>query len=209
MLGAKPSRKNEIDLLIRQEIANTEGVLQILKYKTLYATGTRLYDAYCSILLQSRRTIDISFGVTMQSGGSGMPVIPASFIRFESGKTLQDLYDSGELQGPQGKEGDPGLDGMAEKAVFDFTIPKGSDGVAATVEVDSTVTGAPGTNAAVVNVGTTSKAKLKFTVPQGADGTPGTNANVNVVAGDSNIVVTSSGTTTKTYTIKTDGGLVK
>lgn len=199
MLGAKPSRKNEIDLLIRQEIANTEGVLQILKYKTLYATGTRLYDAYCSILLQSRRTIDISFGVTMQSGGSGMPVIPASFIRFESGKTLQDLYDSGELQGPQGKEGDPGLDGMAATivvgstvnlpagsnayvtnvgdettAILDFGIPygaKGEDGRQPTVSVGETFTADPGIPASVINSGTDVDAILNFTIPKGAAAT--------------------------------------
>lgn len=202
MLGAKPSRKNEIDLLIRQEIAQTNGVVQILKYQTLYATGTRLYDAYCSILLPSNRTVDINFGVSMESGGSGMPVIPASFIRFESGKTLQDLYDSGELQGPAGLPGTPGADGQAATiavgttsnlpfgsdavvenvgdethAILNFGLPQGSpgaDGVQATISIGTTTTGVPGSDAVVTNTGTETAAVLDFVIPRGQAGTDGT-----------------------------------
>ena len=43
----------------------------------------------------------------------------------------------------------------------------------ATVEVDSTVTGAAGTDAKVENVGTDTNAKLKFTIPRGAKGDNG------------------------------------
>ena len=43
----------------------------------------------------------------------------------------------------------------------------------ATVEVDSTVTGAAGTQASVVNVGTDTNAKLKFTIPRGNAGQDG------------------------------------
>ncbi len=227
MLGAKPSRKNEIDLLIRQEISNTQGVVQILKYKTLYASGTRLYDAYCSILLQSRRTVEISFGVAMQSGGSGMPVIPASFIRFSSGKTLQDLYDSGELQGPEGLPGEPGVDGAAativvgttsnippgsnayvvntgdeKHAVLDFGIPygaKGEDGTQATITVGTTTTGEPGAPAKVVNAGTSVDAVLDFTIPQGLTGTPATVTVGTTATGPagSDAEVTNSGTETE------------
>lgn len=208
MLGAKPSRKNDIDLLIRQEIANTEGVLQILKFKTLYATGTRLYDAYCSILLQSKRTVEVAFGVAMQSGGSGMPVIPASFIRFESGKTLQDLYDSGELQGPEGLPGKSGTDGAAatiqvgttvnippgsnayvnnvgtdNAAVLDFGIPYGAngvDGTTPTVLVGPTTTVGPDEPAGVVNTGTDTRVQLVFSIPRGAEGVDGKAATVTV-----------------------------
>lgn len=223
MRGAKPSRKNEIDLLIRQEIAQTDGVVQILKYQTLYATGTRLYDAYCSILLPSNRTVDINFGVSMESGGSGMPVIPASFIRFESGKTLQDLYDSGELQGPAGLPGAPGVDGQAATiavgatsnlpfgsdavvenvgdethAILNFGLPQGSpgaDGVQPTITVGTTTTGEPGTAASVTNVGTDTDAVLNFVVPKGADGTA---ASVTIDGGTTlNVTETVEGGTTK------------
>jgi len=45
----------------------------------------------------------------------------------------------------------------------------------AQVSVDSVTTGAPGTDASVVNVGTPGNARLQFTIPRGADGTPGAN----------------------------------
>lgn len=46
----------------------------------------------------------------------------------------------------------------------------GPAGAAATVAVGSTTTGAPGTDASVVNVGTTSAAILDFTIPRGQSG---------------------------------------
>ena len=65
---------------------------------------------------------------------------------------------------------------------FTFGIPEGAKGdkgdagaggAAATVEVDSTVTGNPGTSAKVENTGTTSAAKFKFTIPRGDTGPAG------------------------------------
>jgi hypothetical protein len=50
----------------------------------------------------------------------------------------------------------------------------GGTGAAATIAVDSTVTGAPGTQASVENVGTASAVRLKFTIPAGQNGTNGT-----------------------------------
>lgn len=49
----------------------------------------------------------------------------------------------------------------------------GEGGVSATVEVGSTTTGAPGTNAAVTNSGTSSAAVFDFTIPRGATGPAG------------------------------------
>jgi hypothetical protein len=67
----------------------------------------------------------------------------------------------------------------------------GEDGEAATVDVGTTTTGAPGTDANVTNSGTTSAAVLDFTIPEGEKGdaatvtagttttsAPGTDANV-------------------------------
>ena len=61
--------------------------------------------------------------------------------------------------GPPGEDGKDGLDG---------------DGIAATIEVGTTTTGAAGTNASVTNSGTDQKAVFNFTIPRGADGVDGT-----------------------------------
>lgn len=72
--------------------------------------------------------------------------------------------------------------GTSSAAVFNFAIPKGAKGdpgdpgtpgTAATIAVGTTQTGNPGTNASVVNSGTSSAAVLDFTIPRGAKGDPG------------------------------------
>ena len=49
----------------------------------------------------------------------------------------------------------------------------GADGLAATIEIQSTVTTEPGTNAEVYNVGNANAAKLKFFIPKGPAGPAG------------------------------------
>lgn len=49
----------------------------------------------------------------------------------------------------------------------------GAPGQAATITVGETITGEPGTDASVVNVGTSNAAVLEFTIPRGASGTNG------------------------------------
>jgi microcystin-dependent protein len=61
--------------------------------------------------------------------------------------------------------------GTTKKALVDQFI--GEKGDAATVDVGTTTTGEPGTNANVVNVGTTSAAILDFTIPRGDKGEKG------------------------------------
>lgn len=51
--------------------------------------------------------------------------------------------------------------------------PQGMQGDAATVDVGTVTTGAPGTQVVVTNVGTTAAALLDFTIPQGATGATG------------------------------------
>lgn len=51
--------------------------------------------------------------------------------------------------------------------------PTGPAGVAATVNVGVVTTGAPGTQASVINTGTPTAAILNFTIPQGTAGTSG------------------------------------
>ena len=69
---------------------------------------------------------------------------------------------AGGPQGPQGEAGEDGQDGQ-----------DGQDGAAATIEVGTTTTGAPGTNAAVSNSGTTSAAVFDFVIPRGDQGLQG------------------------------------
>lgn len=89
--------------------------------------------------------------------------------------------------------GAPGTDasvtntGTESNAVLNFVIPAGAtgatgadgatgaNGTAATVQVGSTTTGAPGTNASVTNTGTESNAVLNFVIPAGATGATGAN----------------------------------
>ena len=71
--------------------------------------------------------------------------------------------------------------------------PQGPAGQAATIAVGATVTGAPGTQASVTNVGSSSAAILDFTIPQGAPGAGG--------GGPTTVVdVTSQRALTVTYT---------
>ena len=72
--------------------------------------------------------------------------------------------------------------GTESNAVLNFVIPAGAtgangadgaDGTAATVQVGTTTTGAPGTNASVTNTGTESNAVLNFVIPAGATGANG------------------------------------
>ena len=54
-----------------------------------------------------------------------------------------------------------------------LTMPRGPQGIAATVEVGTTTTGETGTPAAVVNAGDEMHAVLNFTIPRGAKGDSG------------------------------------
>jgi hypothetical protein len=82
--------------------------------------------------------------------------------------------------------------------------PQGAQGVqgpAATIDVGTTSTLAPGAPATVVNSGTTSAAVFDFGVPEGIQGVPGNAATVNVgttstLAPGSSATVVNSGTTT-------------
>ena len=58
-----------------------------------------------------------------------------------------------------------------------ITLQMGTPGPAATVTVGTTTTGTPGSDASVVNVGTTSNAVLDFTIPRGDTGDKGDQGN--------------------------------
>ena len=74
----------------------------------------------------------------------------------------------------------------------------GKDGQAATITVGSTTTGNPGTNASVINSGSSSAAILDFVIPRGATGANGEAATISVGttttgAPGSNAIVINSG----------------
>jgi hypothetical protein len=69
---------------------------------------------------------------------------------------LQDIADLGGPAGPVGPQG-----------------PTGPQGPGATIQVNSTVTGAPGTNASVTNVGSLQDALFNFVIPRGDVGATG------------------------------------
>jgi len=73
-------------------------------------------------------------------------------VQYKDGDTKNFTVKNGS-KGSQGEQGDPGL--------------------AASIAVNSTVTGAAGTNASVENLGTSNAAILKFTIPKGDKGDPG------------------------------------
>ena len=87
--------------------------------------------------------------------------------------------------------------GTDSNAVLNFVIPAGAtgatgangadgatgaDGTAATIQVGSTTTGAPGTNASVTNAGTESNAVLNFVIPAGATGASAAESRPSVLA---------------------------
>ena len=69
---------------------------------------------------------------------------------------LQDIANLGGPAGPVGPQG-----------------PTGPQGPGATIQVNSTVTGAPGTNASVTNVGSLQDALFNFVIPRGDTGATG------------------------------------
>ena len=81
--------------------------------------------------------------------------------------------------------------GTDSNAVLNFVIPAGAtgangadgaDGTAATVQVGTTTTGAPGTNASVTNTGTENNAVLNFVIPAGATGASAAESRPSVLA---------------------------
>lgn len=111
-------------------------------------------------------------GVTIKGSFADMEALQSAHPSGEAGDAYM-LEDNGHLavwNGSQwqdvgqikGDKGDTGPKG-----------DPGEDGAAATVTVGTVTTGEPGTEAAVVNGGTSSAAVLNFTIPKGAAGAQG------------------------------------
>lgn len=101
-----------------------------------------------------------SVGNTAGGGGTSGPVLPTPTTG-DAGKvpTVNDTEDGYELKTPSGG---------------------GGTGGTVSVEVASTTTGEPGTDASVTNSGTNTEVKLNFTIPRGANGATGATPNLQI-----------------------------
>lgn len=102
-------------------------------------------------------------GATGPAGTDGVsPTVSVSQISGGHQVSITDATGSKVFDVMDGQNGQNGAPG-----------PAGADGAAATIESVSAVTGEPGTQASVVNNGTSSAAELVFTLPAGANGAQG------------------------------------
>lgn len=60
MLGAKPHERNNIELMIRRCIMQTEGISRITSFSGIFASGTRQLDLYIQVLLTTGRTATVN-----------------------------------------------------------------------------------------------------------------------------------------------------
>lgn len=97
----------------------------------------------------------------------------------------------------KGARGAPGTGAPGPQGPIGPAGDDGADGAAATISVNSTTTGAPGTNASVTNVGTSNAALLNFVIPRGDQGIQGIQGVQGPPGSDANVprVVYASGTT--------------
>ena len=101
-------------------------------------------------------TVDVMDGTDGSDGADGDSIVVKSVDAVEGGVNLTVTDKNGD------------------HVIFLMNGPQGLTGPAATIQVGSTTTGAPGSNASVTNVGTSSNAVFNFAIPAGADGQDGT-----------------------------------
>ena len=99
------------------------------------------------------KTVKPKFVVTTSPENKIDVVVNKPIIESKNFKSFFQLKNTGGPKGDKGDQGDPGQN--------------------ATITVASTSTGAPGTNASVVNQGTEQDAQLAFTIPRGDKGEKG------------------------------------
>lgn len=112
----------------------------------------------------------------MLRGPKGDPFLYSDF----TAEQLEALRGPQGLQGetgPRGEQGPQGIQGpkgdTGSKGPQGDTGPQGSTGRAATISIGTVTTGASGTQAEVINVGTENDAVLNFVIPQGPKGADG------------------------------------
>ena len=92
----------------------------------------------------------------------------------ECNKNIKHLY----IQGPTGPVGPQGQDGI--QGPTGPTGPKGENGPT-TIDIGTTETGDPNTEASVKNVGTNKNVILNFTIPKGQNGIDGDKVIINTI----------------------------
>ena len=60
MLGAKPHERNNIELMIRRCIMQTDGISRITSFSGIFASGSRQLDLFIQVLLDSGRTATVN-----------------------------------------------------------------------------------------------------------------------------------------------------
>ena len=122
-----------------------------LVYQGTYSSTTN-YGLNAAVIFQGSSYISIMAGNAGNTPGSA----PSAWS----------LLAAAGAAGAAGANGATGAAGAAG--------PTGPAGATASIQVGSVTTGAAGSSASVVNVGTSSAAVLNFTIPQGAAGATGT-----------------------------------
>lgn len=128
-----------------------------------------------------RRTNIIRVHVPRSLSGTGRwPTVPSEFIQIE--QRIADLNAHPSKPGVNGywMVWDPDAQEYRESDIPLPDVSVGPAGPAATVEVAETITGAPGSDANVENLGTANAALLRFTVPSGPAGPAGTTPQISV-----------------------------
>lgn len=128
-----------------------------------------------------RRTNIIRVHVPRSLSGTGQwPKVPSEFLQIE--QRIADLNAHPSKPGVNGywMVWDPDAQEYRESDIPLPDVSVGPAGPAATVEVAETITGAPGSDASVENLGTENAALLRFTIPSGPAGPTGTTPQISV-----------------------------
>ena len=114
------------------------------------------------------------------SGDEVWPELPSEFSQAE--QRIADLNAHPSKPGVNGywMVWDPDAQEYRESDIPLPDVSVGPAGPAATVEVAETITGAPGSDASVKNLGTENAALLRFTIPSGPAGPAGTTPQISV-----------------------------
>lgn len=159
------------------------------------AAGTGSGDMLASMYDPQGKRLDI-FAYVDEKVGDIDEDVTADEVTFADGETFQQKYDSGELTGPAGSDGEAGSDGVGIQSVVQTTT-SAADGGTNVI----TVTKTDGSTS-TFSVKNGSKGSTGETGPAGADGAPGAPATINgvtvlTIEVDENLTITQNGSVLK------------
>lgn len=152
----------------------TKEMLAIGGYHTLQLKGTK-----GELVRHTNQLHNVLIPASL-SGDANWPEVPSEFSQIEA--NIRELGAHPPIPGDGGFWMVWDLE-KKEYVTSDLPLPNvsvGPAGKAATIEVGETVTGDPGTQAAVENTGTENAAVLRFTIPRGAVGPTGATPDISV-----------------------------